>query len=490
MARVAASPRRMTACGSPALVSSAPPPPPSQPILHHHCHLSLSLSLRSSPSPSPSPFSRAMAALAGPSPAAAAASASAPASGPPRRRVRLFSADDVAAHATLEDCWVVHEGRVFDVTPFVQDHPGGEDLLLPYAGKDLAGAMDDPDLHTHSESAYMVLDDYFIGRLASDDDLAKAKQHQEPTLAQMAASGVDTDTLQLYGGVPDGDFSGKDEDIVITAEFNPHDTDTTQDLKQHKFLDLTRPLIPQMWFSTFDKAFYLEQVHIPRHVKGSAPLFGPWYLEMFTKTQWYVPALVWVPIATTLALRSLCQFSLLPVPSAFNLLACWHTYTRMLPLVTPAAWASLLVAVSNGLLIWSLLEYGLHRFLFHIDAILPDRPVFLLLHFLLHGVHHYLPMDGLRLVMPPLLFFLLQTPFTKLAHAVLPTAFANGLIAGAFYAYVGYDTTHWALHHSRLPGYLMDLKRYHLEHHYKNYELGFGVTSKIWDLVFNTQFNP
>jgi hypothetical protein len=35
----------------------------------------------------------------------------------------------------------------------------------------------------------------------------------------------------------------------------------------------------------------------------------------------------------------------------------------------------------------------LHRFLFHIDEMLPDRPIFLVLHFLLHGIHHYMPMD-------------------------------------------------------------------------------------------------
>lgn len=46
-----------------------------------------------------------------------------------------------------------------------------------------------------------------------------------------------------------------------------------------------------------------------------------------------------------------------------------------------------------GTIIWTILEYGLHRFLFHIDELLPDHPVFLTLHFLLHGIHHYMPMD-------------------------------------------------------------------------------------------------
>lgn len=46
-----------------------------------------------------------------------------------------------------------------------------------------------------------------------------------------------------------------------------------------------------------------------------------------------------------------------------------------------------------GNFFWTVLEYGMHRFLFHIDDILPDHPVFLTLHFLLHGIHHYMPMD-------------------------------------------------------------------------------------------------
>lgn len=46
-----------------------------------------------------------------------------------------------------------------------------------------------------------------------------------------------------------------------------------------------------------------------------------------------------------------------------------------------------------GNIIWTLLEYGLHRFLFHIDDLLPDANWALVLHFLLHGIHHYLPMD-------------------------------------------------------------------------------------------------
>ena len=46
-----------------------------------------------------------------------------------------------------------------------------------------------------------------------------------------------------------------------------------------------------------------------------------------------------------------------------------------------------------GNFMWTLLEYGFHRFLFHVDYYLPDHPKFLMIHFLLHGIHHYMPMD-------------------------------------------------------------------------------------------------
>ena len=89
-----------------------------------------------------------------------------------------------------------------------------------------------------------------------------------------------------------------------------------------------------------------------------------------------------------------------------------------------------------GNLFWTFIEYVMHRFLFHLDDLLPDHPYALTLHFLLHGIHHYVPMDRLRLVMPPILFFALSYPFTRLAHAIFPTHVANGVISGSFAFYV------------------------------------------------------
>ena len=46
-----------------------------------------------------------------------------------------------------------------------------------------------------------------------------------------------------------------------------------------------------------------------------------------------------------------------------------------------------------------------------------------------------------------------------------------------------------SMHHTKLPAYLREQKKYHLAHHYKNFELGFGVTSMVFPLCYNTSSN-
>ena len=124
-----------------------------------------------------------------------------------------------------------------------------------------------------------------------------------------------------------------------------------------------------------------------------------------------------------------------------------------------------------------------------IRSYLPDNRAGLTLHFLLHGVHHYLPMDKYRLVMPPTLFAALATPFYKLAHAVFYWNWhvATAVFCGGIFGYICYDCTHYFLHHQNLPAYYKQLKKHHLAHHFLDYENGFGVSSRIWDKVFGTE---
>lgn len=48
---------------------------------------------------------------------------------------KTFTLEDIKQHTTRQDCWVVIENKVYDVTKFLDEHPGGGDLLIQSSGE-------------------------------------------------------------------------------------------------------------------------------------------------------------------------------------------------------------------------------------------------------------------------------------------------------------------------------------------------------------------
>lgn len=86
------------------------------------------------------------------------------------RSLPLVAASEVAKHNTEKDCWVtLYQRKIYNVTSFLDQHPAGGDIILPYAGKDVTEIMADITSHSHSESAYEMLDDdMLIGYMATE----------------------------------------------------------------------------------------------------------------------------------------------------------------------------------------------------------------------------------------------------------------------------------------------------------------------------------
>ncbi|KAI9618888.1 hypothetical protein H4Q26_012142 [Puccinia striiformis f. sp. tritici PST-130] len=80
-------------------------------------------------------------------------------------------AEDLTKHNSSNDCWVSYQGKVYNISSFLPDHPGGDGLLLQYAGKDIEEAMENPDEHIHSSSAYEMLREFQIGILGTPETI-------------------------------------------------------------------------------------------------------------------------------------------------------------------------------------------------------------------------------------------------------------------------------------------------------------------------------
>ncbi|KAA3456791.1 cytochrome b5-like [Gossypium australe] len=78
---------------------------------------------------------------------------------------KIHTFEEVAKHNKGEDCWLIISGKVYDVTPFMADHPGGGEVLLSATGKD--GTNDFEDIG-HSEDAREMMEKYYIGEIDAE----------------------------------------------------------------------------------------------------------------------------------------------------------------------------------------------------------------------------------------------------------------------------------------------------------------------------------
>jgi sterol desaturase/sphingolipid hydroxylase (fatty acid hydroxylase superfamily) len=145
---------------------------------------------------------------------------------------------------------------------------------------------------------------------------------------------------------------------------------------------------------------------------------------------------------------------------------------------------SVLFLFAGGIVVWSLAEYVMHRFIFHYE---PSSDYGKRLHFIFHGIHHDYPNDANRLVMAPSVSIPLAVLFYYSFLMILGEQDVASFFSGFVTGYLCYDMTHYAIHHfSFKNGWWMKLKKHHMLHHYQDGENGYGVSSKVWDVIFGT----
>jgi len=138
----------------------------------------------------------------------------------------------------------------------------------------------------------------------------------------------------------------------------------------------------------------------------------------------------------------------------------------------------------GALFVWSLLEYTLHRWLFHPPK---NWGAFGSLVRRIHAKHHDRPLDKVFALVPPVNAAMVLLVLSGLFSLVIPVkglpVFTGFFILG----YLFYELLHLAMHH-RKPRTLVGrfLCEYHLRHHGNGEEGNYGVTSPLWDWLLGT----
>lgn len=192
----------------------------------------------------------------------------------------------------------------------------------------------------------------------------------------------------------------------------------------------------------------------------SERMFKSDFMEFFSRVHYSVPLILYVPVVLFFAIKAF-------VTAGVSAVAFIGYYAL-------------------GVLVWSVVEYFLNRFVFHF---VPASKWGQRMHFVFHGVHHDYPNDTKRLVMPPAVSIPLAFLFYFLFSLILNKAYLWSFFPGFVSGYLFYDITHYALHHHNFKSeFWKRLKKHHMLHHYSDSTKGYGVSSPLWDKVLRSDF--
>lgn len=199
-----------------------------------------------------------------------------------------------------------------------------------------------------------------------------------------------------------------------------------------------------------------------KHNGESIRIFKNPILESFTHVHPIVPLVLWTPVILFFIYRG---------ATVKNVSAVQFAYLFVF-----------------GLLLWTITEYTLHRFVFHWNAKSRAGKYFV---FLFHGLHHDDPQDPTRLVFPPVPAILIVSLIYGIFSLIFPAQFLEVIMAFFLVGYLCYDYIHYATHHFAMTSRVgRFLRKYHLQHHYSGEASKYGVSSPLWDYIFGTVTGP
>ncbi|KAG0298254.1 hypothetical protein BGZ96_001220 [Linnemannia gamsii] len=92
--------------------------------------------------------------------------------------VKTFTTADLAGHCSKNSLYLAVGGKVYDCTDFIDEHPGGEEVLIDEAGKDATESFEDVG---HSDEAREIMYKMYVGEYQADGAANKPKSASSTT---------------------------------------------------------------------------------------------------------------------------------------------------------------------------------------------------------------------------------------------------------------------------------------------------------------------
>jgi len=141
-----------------------------------------------------------------------------------------------------------------------------------------------------------------------------------------------------------------------------------------------------------------------------------------------------------------------------------------------------LMLIAGGRGFFTLVEYLMHRFVYHSGEYKSQESW----QYKVHGIHHHHPNEESQLAMPIPLALILLGGFFILFYMVLNKG-AFFFFPGFAVGYAFYLLMHYLIHVRKAPkGFFKFFWRHHHLHHHKYDDKAFGLSTRFWDRVFGT----
>ena len=205
----------------------------------------------------------------------------------------------------------------------------------------------------------------------------------------------------------------------------------------------------------------MDRLHMAKDYirHSSSRMFESDFFEFFSKVHPSVPFVFYIPLFTGLMVWALATGA-----------TTWLATAAMFPL---------------GWVTWQLLEYFIHKNVFHWEG---NGPFTRWLHMILHGYHHKYPDDGTRLVMPlgasiPMAI-LIGGLLYLVGNPVITIPYFTGIAGG----YLWYDFIHWSTHFRKpLTEWGKRMRSAHMAHHFADPTVNMGISHMWVDIVMGTR---